>query len=123
MENQGRQNKLSRSDQAERRRKELLEVGLRLFSENGFAATSIREIAKNAGVTEGLIYHYFQGKKDLLKRIVEQSVSEGRSAQYLKEVEPLPIHEALVRFGEHLVGALRKKKAIFRLMLSESRQF
>lgn len=119
----GSQSKISRSDQAEKRRKELLEVGLRLFSENGFDATSIREIAKNAGVTEGLIYHYFQGKKDLLKTIVEQSVSEGRSAQYLKEVELLPIKEALMRFGEYLLGALRKKKEIFRLMLSEARLF
>ena len=49
------QTKISRSDQAEKRRKELLEVSLRLFSDNGFDATSIREIATTAGVTEGLI--------------------------------------------------------------------
>ncbi|MFQ5779685.1 MAG: TetR/AcrR family transcriptional regulator [Nitrospiria bacterium] len=115
--------KISRSDQAERRRKELLEVSLRLFSENGYDATSIREIANEAGVTEGLIYHYFQGKKDLLKAIVEGSVLEDGLARHLEGIESLPLEKALTGIGGYLLEALRKKRVIFRLMLSESRLF
>ena len=51
----GTKRKISRADQAEQRKKDLLKVGLRLFSEAGFHATSIRDIAKAAGVTEGTI--------------------------------------------------------------------
>ncbi len=47
--------KISRADQAEQRKKDLLKVGLRLFSEDGFHVTSIRDIVKVAGVTEGII--------------------------------------------------------------------
>lgn len=115
--------KISRADQAERRKKELMEISLRLFSENGFDATSIRDIARAAGVTEGLIYHYFLGKKDLLRAIVESSVLEDRLYRYLVESENLPIREVFLRVGKHILESLREKKDIFRLMLAEARLF
>lgn len=114
---------MSRSDKAERRRKELLQVGLRLFSENGYDATSIREIAKEAGVTEGLLYHYFKGKKDLLKEIVHDSVCDGMVFEQLDQIDSLPIGEAVCRIGAHLLENLRSRKEIFKLMLAEARLF
>lgn len=114
---------MSRSDKAERRRKELLQVGLRLFSENGYDATSIREIAKEAGVTEGLLYHYFKGKKDLLKEIVQGSVCDGMVFEQLDQIDSLPIAEAVCRIGAHLLENLRSRKEIFKLMLAEARLF
>ncbi|MDC4224197.1 MAG: TetR/AcrR family transcriptional regulator [Candidatus Manganitrophus sp.] len=113
----------SRSDKAERRRKELLEVSLRLFSANGYDATSIRDIAKEAGITEGLIYHYFQGKKDLLKAIVQESVCDGVVFEQIAQIESLPIEEAVLKIGAHLLENLRNRKEIFKLMLAESRLF
>lgn len=115
--------KISRAGQAEQRKKDLLQVGLRLFSENGFHATSIRDIAKAAGVTEGLLYHYFQGKKDLLRAIVESSVLEDRFDPYLKTAEDLPLNEVFTRIGRDILESLRKKKEIFRLMMAEARLF
>ena len=115
--------KISRAGQGEQRKKELVQVSLRLFSENGFHATSIRDIAKAAGVTEGLIYHYFQGKKDLLKTIVESSVLDDRLDRYLKTAEQLPLDEVFTRIGSDILESLRKKKEIFRLMLAEARLF
>jgi len=113
----------SRSDKAERRRKELLEVSLRLFSENGYDATSIRDIAKEAGITEGLIYHYFEGKKDLLKAIVQESVCDGVVFEEIDQMESLPIKEAVWKIGTHLLENLRNRKEIFKLMLAEARLF
>jgi AcrR family transcriptional regulator len=115
--------RISRADQAEHRKKELIKVSLRLFSENGYDATSIRDIAKAAGVTEGLIYHYFRSKKDLLKTIVECSVLDNPLDRYLKTAEQLPLCEVLVRIGRDILESLRKKKEIFRLMLAEARLF
>jgi AcrR family transcriptional regulator len=115
--------RISRADQAEQRKKELIKVGLRLFSENGYDATSIRDIAKGAGVTEGLIYHYFRGKKDLLKEIVECSVLDDPLDRYLKTAEHLPLGEVFSRIGRDILESLRKKKEIFRLMLAEARLF
>ena len=59
-----------RKAQAERRREQLLEIGLRLFAAQGFATTTIADIAREAGVAHGLVYHYFASKDDLLAAIV-----------------------------------------------------
>ena len=43
--------------------KEILNSALKLIAKQGFQATSTRSIAKEAGVSEGLIFRYFQNKK------------------------------------------------------------
>lgn len=47
---------------------------LHLFSEKGYAATSLADIAKEAGVSTGTLYRYYPNKGDLLMRIGSKSV-------------------------------------------------
>lgn len=47
----------------------LLAAATRLFAENGYENTSVREIVTAAGVTKGAMYHYFAAKDDLLYEI------------------------------------------------------
>jgi AcrR family transcriptional regulator len=49
----------------------LLDAAFRTFTERGYRATRLEEIAEAAGVTKGAIYYYFDGKEDLLRRAVE----------------------------------------------------
>ncbi|HJL16357.1 MAG TPA: TetR/AcrR family transcriptional regulator [Sandaracinaceae bacterium LLY-WYZ-13_1] len=49
--------------QVDERRAQLLELGLRLFSERAYDEVSIDDIAREAGVSKGLLYHYFGGKR------------------------------------------------------------
>lgn len=51
--------------QAERTRENVLRAGLKMFSEKGFAATRLEDIAKEAGVTRGAIYWHFKDKLEL----------------------------------------------------------
>ncbi len=51
-------------------------VGQALFAERGFAGTTIREIAKQAGVNSGLLYHYYSNKETLYLSLLETAVSE-----------------------------------------------
>lgn len=48
----------------------IMETSLELFAENGYHATSISQIAKKAGISKGLIYNYFDSKKELLDRLI-----------------------------------------------------
>ncbi|MGN7381821.1 TetR/AcrR family transcriptional regulator [Paenibacillus sp. SAFN-117] len=50
----------------------LIDAALRTFSRKGFKESTTKDIAKEAGVTDGLIYHYFQSKEDLLWAIFEK---------------------------------------------------
>lgn len=48
----------------------IMGTSLELFAENGYHATSISQIATKAGISKGLIYNYFESKKELLDRLV-----------------------------------------------------
>jgi len=57
-----------------KQKKELImETALELFAENGFHATSMSQIAKQAGISKGLAYNYFQSKNEILEEILETS--------------------------------------------------
>lgn len=55
-----------RERQAQETRTKLVEAALDLFSRQGVDSTSIKDIGREAGVAQGLLYHYFAGKDDLL---------------------------------------------------------
>jgi AcrR family transcriptional regulator len=69
----------ARQRSAAARREQILQTALGLFAERGFDATSTRQIAKEVGVAEGLIFHYFPTKASLLTAILEDRL-EGRRA-------------------------------------------
>ncbi|WP_018332618.1 TetR/AcrR family transcriptional regulator [Actinomycetospora chiangmaiensis] len=54
---------------------EILAAARRLFAERGFDATTTREIAAAAGVSDALIYRHFANKEDLLRGIVDDGIA------------------------------------------------
>lgn len=63
-------------DVRSRSREKILDAALELFAERGFATTSVRALAERAGVSQGLLYNYFDGKKDLLRAIFRRGTSQ-----------------------------------------------
>lgn len=55
----------------------ILKAAFPLFAEKGYANTSISEIANNAGVSKGLIYHYFDNKEEMLQQIFQYWIDEA----------------------------------------------
>lgn len=53
----------------------ILDAGLQLFGSKGFYNTSVRDIAKAAGISVGLIYNYFKSKEELLKVLLSRAFS------------------------------------------------
>jgi TetR/AcrR family acrAB operon transcriptional repressor len=60
-------------EEAEVTKRNLLDAGLIVFSQKGYSATRVEDIAKQANVTTGAIYHHFGGKSDLYIALVEAS--------------------------------------------------
>lgn len=61
----------------EQTRQQIIMSALKLFSEKGYASTSVSAIAKAAGISKGLIYHYFSSKEEVLKGIFNMMLEEG----------------------------------------------
>lgn len=57
----------------ENRREQIMKSALRVFAKKGFTGASNKDIAREAGITPGLIYHYFESKEALLKAIFDDS--------------------------------------------------
>ncbi|MHB1518664.1 MAG: TetR/AcrR family transcriptional regulator [Acidimicrobiales bacterium] len=56
---------------AEARRRQLFEVALGLFAEHGYAATTMDDIAEQAGVTKPLVYQHFESKRALYLELMD----------------------------------------------------
>ena len=54
----------------------LRQSAIRLFAERGYAATSIREIIEDAGVTRPVLYYYFKNKEALFSDLVERQFED-----------------------------------------------
>ena len=57
----------------------ILSTALRLFAENGYDATSTSKVAKEAGVSEGLIFRHFQNKDGLLNAIMANGMEKAET--------------------------------------------
>jgi AcrR family transcriptional regulator len=55
----------------EDRREQIIDAAMRVFSQKGFTRATNKDIAREAGITPGLIYHYFENKEALLRAIIE----------------------------------------------------
>ena len=64
----------------EERRREIIETAGRLFLENGFDKTQISDIAKGMHVAQGLVYHYFKSKAEILYAVADELSREQTAA-------------------------------------------
>ncbi len=58
------------------KRQQILDTAINLFADSGFHATSISSIAKEAGVSKGLMYNYFESKEALLYAITDEITTD-----------------------------------------------
>ncbi|HYN86361.1 MAG TPA: helix-turn-helix domain-containing protein [Pyrinomonadaceae bacterium] len=65
---------------AEERRQQIVSVAMRLFSERGFRGTTTKEIARDAGVSEAIIFRHFATKEDLYHAIIDCKACRGGMA-------------------------------------------
>jgi AcrR family transcriptional regulator len=57
-------------------RTRIQDVALRLFNENGYEATSLREIADEIGVTKAALYYHFKTKEEIVTSLVDDRIAK-----------------------------------------------
>jgi AcrR family transcriptional regulator len=87
------------------RREQILSAALKVFARKGFAAAKISDIVARAGMSHGLVYHYFKSKEELgyavLNRQFERFAERGLAILREPMIDPL---ERLVLFIDTLVA-------------------
>ena len=77
-------------------RAHILETARRLFAEHGFDGTSLRQVAREAGVDPAMIHHFFNGKDELFARSVALPADPAQVLQGVDRVDPRQRAEAIV---------------------------
>ncbi|MGV9801645.1 TetR/AcrR family transcriptional regulator [Mycobacterium sp. NPDC003449] len=67
-------------DEYATRRREILDVALRLMHDKGYAAMTIEDVLSTLHISKGALYHYFRSKRALLDGVVE-AIGENATAQ------------------------------------------
>jgi len=89
-------------------------TALRLFSEHGFESTSVSMIAKEAGISKGLMYNYFESKEALLKLIIGEGL-KGFLGILKVEDKRVIKREEIITFIDINIQALKENPEYFRL--------
>lgn len=96
----------ARRRHGEIRREQILDAAVKLFSEKGYAGASIRDLAREIGVTEGLLYHYFSSKEQLLEACWKERSWRVQLERILSKDQREPVarvlYDVLVDFLETL---------------------
>jgi AcrR family transcriptional regulator len=74
----------------EDRREQIIDAAMRVWAQKGFARATNRDVAREAGITTGLIYYYFESKEALLKAALEERSPVQVVAQITPEMLELP---------------------------------
>jgi AcrR family transcriptional regulator len=105
------------------RREDILQASLKLFAEKGFHGTSMRDIARAADITEGLIYHYFASKRDLFRAIIEEHSFLPLLRSLPDLGEWLDTRELLLVLARGFFDVLHRNEDLTRLLLQEVQVF
>jgi AcrR family transcriptional regulator len=104
--------------QVDERRDQLLALAADLFARNAFAELSMARIAREAGISKALLYHYFPGKQELFVATLQQAAEELREAT---EPPPdLPALEALAHSVEAFLAWIEQHETAYRKLLESA---
>jgi AcrR family transcriptional regulator len=105
---------------------EIVAAALEVFSEKGFAAARLEDIAAQAGVSKGAIYLYFATKQDIFRAVVEQGVAPNLDVLRAGLAAPTEDFAELLRgLVKGLAGVVASTSigGIVKMVIGESRNF
>jgi AcrR family transcriptional regulator len=101
--------------QVDERRRQLLELGAELFATHSFGELSMARIAREAGISKALLYHYFPSKQDFFVATLQQGAQE-----IARRTEPdpnLPPLEALAASLDAFLAWIEENETAYRKLM------
>jgi AcrR family transcriptional regulator len=101
--------------QVDERRRQLLELGAKLFATHSYAELSMAKIAGEAGISKALLYHYFPSKQDFFVATLQQGAEE--IARRTQPDPDLPPFEALAGSLDAFLGWIEENETAYRKLM------
>jgi AcrR family transcriptional regulator len=87
------------------RKAQILQAANRVFSRLGFHAANVSDIAAEAGVSQGTVYHYFDSKEELFMAVFEAWETGNLNREVLAAMDVSASASERLRYVAHAVGA------------------
>jgi TetR/AcrR family transcriptional regulator, fatty acid metabolism regulator protein len=108
-----------RSIASEDKRTRILDAAIRVFAERGYHEARVGDIAEDAGVAHGLLYHYFASKDDVLRTIFVENWGQLIARFRAVEGADEPAGEKLEGIAKILLRTWRNDPALVTVMVRE----
>jgi TetR/AcrR family fatty acid metabolism transcriptional regulator len=104
--------------QGEKRRL-ILRAAISVFAHHGYHTSRVADVAREAGVAYGLVYHYFHSKEELLETIFRRTWTRMLEAVEEVEQEGAPAREQLAAVARIVLGAWEADPDLVRVLVRE----
>jgi AcrR family transcriptional regulator len=104
---------------AEEKRRLILDAAVRVFARDGFHTSRVGDIAEEAGVAHGLLYHYFSSKDEVLLTVFSENWSDLLLRFEAVEASAEPADEKLRGLVKILLRTWRNDPALVTVMVRE----
>ena len=108
-----------RSIAQEEKRRQILDAAVRVFARDGFHTSRVGDIAEEAGVAHGLLYHYFSSKDEVLQTVFRENWAQLLERFEAVEASNEPADEKLRGIVKILLRTWRNDPALVTVMVRE----
>jgi TetR/AcrR family transcriptional regulator, fatty acid metabolism regulator protein len=108
-----------RADRQADRRRQILEAAVKVFARSGFHTSRVGDIAEEAGIAYGLVYHYFKSKEELLETIFRDTWTQMLARVQEVEASGVPAGEQVRQVTALLLRTWRRDPDLVRVLVRE----
>jgi TetR/AcrR family fatty acid metabolism transcriptional regulator len=101
------------------KRRVILRAAITVFAHHGYHTSRVADVAREAGVAYGLVYHYFWSKEDLLETIFRRTWSRMLEAVQEVEHSGAPARDQLQAVARIVLGAWESDPDLVRVLIRE----
>jgi len=101
------------------KRELILQAAVRVFARRGYRTCRVGEIAAEAGVSHGLLYHYFRSKDEVLETIFSETWGRLLAEVTRLENADLPVLEQVRRIAARYLGSWSLRPDVIRVLVRE----
>jgi TetR/AcrR family transcriptional regulator, fatty acid metabolism regulator protein len=109
----------ARADRQADRRRQILDAAVKVFARSGFHRARVGDIAEEAGVAYGLVYHYFRSKEELLETIFRDTWTQMLARVREVEASGVDASEQVRQVTALLLRTWRRDPDLVRVLVRE----